>query len=119
VNDIKDLGKETDQMVSIGYECYTNYIAPNTLVFFRTGEGQQKFENIHVCEKGVPKVRQFIVMRDFFKAFPDKAKEYSELKKKNFLEYPEDYPAYRSAKAAFLEQVEAEAYKWDESREIK
>jgi GrpB-like predicted nucleotidyltransferase (UPF0157 family) len=51
-------------------------------------------------------------MRDYLRSHPEKVKEYSDLKKKNATLYPDDYPAYRAAKAPFLEQLEADAYEW-------
>lgn len=116
VNDVKDLSKETLKMVGIGYEWGENYIAPDTLLFFKTGPDGEKLENIHVCQVDAPKTRQFIVMRDFFRTFSEKAKQYADLKESNFQKHPDDYPAYRAAKAPFLTQMEKEAYEWEESR---
>ena len=115
VEKIQDLEKEKEEMVRSGYDWGENYIAPNTLIFFLVGPDGEKLENIHVCEIGAPRIKQFLVKRDFFKTFPNKAKEYSDLKEKNFKLYPDDYPAYREAKAPFLEKIEQEAYVWGES----
>jgi GrpB-like predicted nucleotidyltransferase (UPF0157 family) len=117
VEDIKDLSKETLAMVNDGYEWGENYIAPDTFLFSKTNPDGEKLENIHVCEVGALKTRQFLVMRDFFRAFPEKAKQYSDLKELNFKKYPDDYPAYRAAKTPFLQQMEKEAYEWEEGEE--
>lgn len=116
VKDVKNLSQETLAMIDSGYEWGENYIAPGTLLFFKTGPDGEKLENIHVCKVGAPKARQFLIMRDFFRTFPEKAKQYADLKESNFQKHPDDYPAYRAAKAPFLEQMEKEAYKWEESR---
>lgn len=116
VKDVKDLPQETLKMVDAGYEWGENYIAPNTLIFFKLGADGEKLENIHVCEQNVPKAKQFLVMRDFFRTFPEKAKAYSELKEMNSQKYPDDYPAYRAAKKPFLDEMEKEAYEWSEGR---
>lgn len=113
VKDVKDLSKETDDMVKAGYEWGENYIAPDTLIYFNVGRDGEKLENIHVCKEDSPKVKQFIVMRDFLRAFPDKAKEYSDLKEINFKKYPDSYIAYRNAKTAFLDEIQKEAYEWE------
>jgi len=115
VNRIEEFEKEKEEMIKAGYEWGENYIAPDTLLFFKTGTDGEKMENIHVCKKGSLKERQFLVMRDFLRTFPNKAKEYSDLKKKLFEQYPNDYPAYRSAKAPFLERVRDDAYAWEEN----
>lgn len=112
VSKMEDFNTEKDQMIKAGYEWGENYIAPNTLLFFKLGSDGDKLENIHVCEVGAPKERQFIIMRDYFRSHPNKAKEYSDLKLKNTNLYPYDYPAYRAAKAPFLQKMEIEAYEW-------
>lgn len=114
VKDVKDLSLETVKMIDAGYEWGENYIASDTLLFFKTGPASDKLENIHVCQINAPQARQFLVMRDFFRKFPKKAEQYANLKEANFLKYPDDYPAYRAAKASFLAQMEKEAYEWEE-----
>ncbi len=116
VKDVQDLQQETIEMVGAGYEWGENYIAPNTLIFFKTGPHEEKLENIHVCLGDSPKAKQFLIMRDFFRAFPEKAKAYSDLKEVNISKYPHDYPAYRTAKKPFLDLIEKEAYEWDTQR---
>jgi GrpB-like predicted nucleotidyltransferase (UPF0157 family) len=112
VETIKDLEEQKEKMIEAGYEWAENYIAPQTLIFFRVGEEGEKTDNIHVCEKDSPKARQLIIIRDYLRVHPKKAEEYSNLKEKNKELYPDDYPAYREAKSSFLKQIEKEAYKW-------
>ncbi len=112
VEKIEPFQEQKDKMTEAGYEWDENYIAPNTLLFFRLGPDGEKLENIHVCERGSAKESQFIVMRDYLRAHPQKVKEYSDLKEMNALLYPSDYPAYRAAKAPFLQKLEREAYEW-------
>lgn len=116
VKDIKNISEQIDKMVDVGYDWGENYIAPNTIIFFKCGPDGEKLENIHVCEANAPKVKQFLIMRDFFRAFPEKAKQYADLKELNFQKYPDDYPAYRAAKKPFLDEIEKEAYGWFESK---
>ena len=116
VKKMEDFIAQKEAMVNAGYEWGSDYIAPNTLLFFNLGPDGEKLQNIHVCEKDSPKARQFLVMRNFFRVFPDKAKEYSDLKEKNSILYADDYPAYRAAKAPFLTRMEQEAYAWEDSK---
>jgi len=113
VKKMESFEEQKELMVNAGYEWGENYIAPNTLLFFKMRSDGEKLENIHVCEGDAPKGRQFIVMRDYLRLHPEKVKEYSDLKKENAKRYPDDYPAYREAKAPFLRQLEAEAYEWN------
>jgi GrpB-like predicted nucleotidyltransferase (UPF0157 family) len=112
VEKMEEFLEQREKMISAGYEWGENYIAPNTQLFFKMAQDGSKTENIHICEIGAPKEKQFLVMRDFFRSFPEKAKEYSDLKEKNFALNPDDYPAYREAKAPFLAKMEQEAYEW-------
>jgi len=112
VKNIDDLSEETLKMESLNYLYGKDYIEPRSILFFKTTDEDQKLENIHVCEKDSQKTKQFLIMRDFFRTFPEKAKEYSDLKRKNFEQFPNDYPAYRLAKTPFLQKMEQEAYDW-------
>lgn len=118
VENVHDLADETQRMVDLGYEWGSNYIAPDTLIFFKTAPDGSKLENIHICHRHEPKTKQFLIMRDFFRAFPEKAKAYSDLKFANAAKHPDDYPAYRAAKKPFLDEVEKEAYVWNESGRV-
>ncbi len=117
INKMEVFQEEKDKMIKAGYEWGENYIAPNTLIFFKLGPDGEKLENIHVCEKGSAKESQFIVMRDYLRTYPEKAKEYSSLKEKNVSLYANDYPAYRAAKVPYLEELEKEAYEWKAKQE--
>lgn len=116
VEKIEDFTKQKEVMTAAGYEWGENYIAPNTLIFYKTADDGSKTENIHVCEAGSPKERQFLVMRDYFRTHPEKAKEYSDVKEQSYFANPDDYPAYRKAKSPFLQQMEQEAYLWEENK---
>lgn len=113
VEEMEPFLEQKDRMISAGYEWGENYIEPNSLIFFKLGPDGEKLENIHVCKKGSVKARQFIVMRDYLRSHSEKVKAYSDLKEINVSLYPDDYPAYREAKAPFLEQLEKDAYEWE------
>lgn len=108
--------KQKEKMVEAGYEWVENYIAPDSLIFYKLGNEGEKLENIHVLEGKAPKARQFIVMRDYLRTHPEKAKAYSEVKQKGFDLHPDDYPAYRGVKDPFLKEIESLAYEWDDLR---
>ncbi len=99
-------------MESLGYKWGDNQIAPGTIVFYKETADGGKSENVHVCELDSPKAKQFIVMRNYFRAHPEQALEYSDLKVALKQEHPHDYPAYRLGKKAFLDQAEQWAHEW-------
>jgi GrpB-like predicted nucleotidyltransferase (UPF0157 family) len=96
---------EREEMTKYGYQNGDNYIAPETIIFFKTEEGDRKTENIHVCVKNSPKAIRFITTRDYLRVHPEKAKEYSQLKEELQKKYPHDYPAYREAKDSFVNEI--------------
>ncbi|KKP68203.1 MAG: hypothetical protein UR66_C0007G0010 [Candidatus Moranbacteria bacterium GW2011_GWE1_35_17] len=118
VEKIEDFLEQRERMTLLGYQWGEDYIAPNTQIFFKMANDKSKTENIHICERNSLKEKQFLIMRDFFRTFPSKAKEYSILKEKNHALYPEDYPAYREAKSSFLEKMEQEAYVWEKTKNL-
>ncbi len=115
VKKIASFLEEKELMKENGYEYKENYIAPNTMLFYKNNNEGEKIENIHVCEIGSPKSRQFIAMRDYLRSHPNIIKEYSDLKQNNYNLYPNNYIEYRSAKALFLQKLEREAYLWSET----
>jgi GrpB-like predicted nucleotidyltransferase (UPF0157 family) len=117
VSNVDDLENEIDQMVKLGYGWARDYIEERSVDFYKVKEGLQKIVNIHTCEVGSLKAKRFIVMRDYMRSHPEKASEYSDLKKKIYKQFPEDYPRYRQEKQPFLENLEQEAYRWHQTLE--
>lgn len=113
VEKLEPFEKEKELMIEAGYEWHY-YPDPEGLAFSKFGNEGEKLEGIHLCEKISPWVRKFVAVRDYLRTHPEKVREYSELKQKNAELHPNDYPAYRNAKAPFLEQLKQEAYRWEE-----
>ncbi len=111
VKDIRDIFKEKEKMKEFGYLWEDEYIAPDTAFIYKL-DGDRKIENIHVVPPGHYKIDEFVLKRDYFRAHPDKAKEYEDLKIKLNEQHPNDYPAYRAGKAAFLLEIEKLAKEW-------
>lgn len=104
---------EKEKMVEAGYEWGTNYIASNTLLFYKTEKGgDQKVENIHVLPIGSQSISQFLDIRDFLRAHSVWAEKYGNLKERLNIEFPGDYLAYREDKQDFLKQLQTLAKLW-------
>lgn len=116
VETLEPFTHEKEIMVAKGYEWAENYILPNTMIFYKTENGDRKTENIHLCVRDSFKAKQFVYMRDYLRTHPDKAKEYTDLKEKLNKEFPNDYPAYRAAKNDFLKEVEKQSFDWVANR---
>lgn len=119
VENIESLFHATESMKSMGYECGENYIAPRTMIFYKTGKDDQKLINIHVCEPNSYKIKQFIALRDFLRTFPEKAQEYSEFKKHLYAKHPDSYVAYREEKGPFLTRLVQEAFAWYDQKNFE
>lgn len=110
--------KEIAQMFEKGFDYARDYIAPRTLNFYQLDERGGKRNNIHVCEVGSTKAKQFLDIRDYLRTHPDKARLYAEEKHKNFLAHQNDYISYRESKDAFLKELEHAAYAWKAQNKI-
>ena len=51
VDNMEPFEVEKKLMIKAGYEWGENYIAPDTLIFYKLGPDGEKLENIHVCQK--------------------------------------------------------------------
>lgn len=111
VKDINDISSEKEQMTKFGYLWEDEYIAPDSCFIYKL-DGHRKIENIHVIASGHYKIDHFVLQRDYFKAHPDKLKEYEELKIHLNELHPDDYPSYRAGKHEFLDNIELLAKKW-------
>jgi len=115
VKDIKDIFNEKEKMKDFGYLWEDDYIEPNTTFIYKL-QDDKKVENIHICPKGHFKIDQFLFIRDYFLAHPEKLKEYEDLKVKLNEDFPDDYPSYREGKDQFLKDVQKLAEEWKENK---
>lgn len=116
VKKLEPFEKEKELMIKAGYK-WRYYSKPDEgLLFSKFNSDGEKFENIHICEENSPWVHKFILVRDYLRTHPEKAMGYSKLKQKNIELYPDNYPAYRDAKAPFLQRLKEEAEKWEKNK---
>ena len=116
VDKMQQFEDEKEKMVQVGYEWTENYIAPNTLLFYKNEESSnQRFENIHICERDSASVSQFLDIRNFLRLNSEWADKYSTLKEKLQAKYPNDYVAYREGKQDFLNQLRILVNVWKEN----
>ncbi len=112
VEKMESFEKEIKEMEDLDYSYGENYIAPDTILFFKENEHGSKTENIHVCEKDSPKAIQFITTRDYLRAHPERATQYGDLKELNAIKYADNYPEYRKAKQDFIDETERLTQEW-------
>ena len=96
----------TEKMRGLGYELEKDYIESNSITFWKTNTEGEKVENVHVCISNSFKSKQLSQVSKYLRQYPDKAKEYQELKSRLNKEFPDDYIKYREGKRIFLEDLE-------------
>jgi GrpB-like predicted nucleotidyltransferase (UPF0157 family) len=112
IDHYEEFPTEKEKMTERGYRYEDGYIAPDTILFYKAKEDDEKTINIHVCVKGSYDVEKFLEGRDYFLAHPERVKMYKELKEKLNKEFPNDYPSYRAGKQAFLKETKDLAHEW-------
>jgi GrpB-like predicted nucleotidyltransferase (UPF0157 family) len=112
VEKIESFDKEKEEMTKLGYESKDNYIAPETIIFFKTDDTGVKTENIHVCSKNSDRAIHLLASRDYLRTHPERAQQYSDLKDELYKKFPDDYVAYREAKRDFVNETEALTKEW-------
>ena len=115
VRELAGFEKERVAMAAAGYRCETDYIAERSL-FFERYEGGVRTVIIHLMPEGHPEVRKLLSMRDYLRAHPARATEYSELKQHLHVVHPDDYVAYREGKWQFLQDLKRDAEAWYDTR---
>ena len=67
---------------------------------------------IHAFQTGSPHIILHLEFRDFLRAHPAFAAEYSELKQQLAAAHPHDMNAYMDGKDGFIKEMEAKALAW-------
>jgi GrpB-like predicted nucleotidyltransferase (UPF0157 family) len=65
--------------------------------------------HLYICPLGSSAFERHILMRDFLRAHPEKAREYAELKQRLAAEFHENRTKYQEAKASFVDSLIAQA----------
>lgn len=105
VDDLENLKAEKETIISLGY-FLREKVLENHSILFEKFVDEEKTENIHVVEKSADLIGHFLNVRDYLREHPERLHEYSILKKRLKLEFPDNYQAYRAGKHDFLEETE-------------
>ncbi len=105
VNDLNVISKHIKDMQNAGYESIPALITPDSHLF-RKMHDNVLLSNVHVFQKGHPHVREMLALRDYLRTHSETVKEYSEIKQKLALAYPNDYAQYRKEKDEYMNKLE-------------
>ena len=92
----------------IGYLHEGNLGIAGREAFKYDGKEHLKKHHLYVCPEDSPELRRHIAFRDFLRAHPEAAREYSRIKEEGAKQYPDDIGGYIEHKSPFIERIYAE-----------
>jgi GrpB-like predicted nucleotidyltransferase (UPF0157 family) len=116
VADIKVLDQHNSQMNSLGYEAMGEFGIPTRRYFRRDNAAGVRAHQIHAFQIGSPQIARHFAFRDFLRAHPDIALQYSDLKRRLADAHPNDIEAYMDGKDTFIKETETKALSWLDTR---
>lgn len=92
----------------IGYLHEGNLGIAGREAFKYDGKEHLKKHHLYVCPEDSPELRRHIAFRDFLRAHPEAAREYSRIKEEGAKQFPNDIERYMEHKSQFIERIYAE-----------
>ena len=92
----------------IGYLHEGNLGIAGREAFKYDGKEHLKKHHLYVCPEDSPELRRHIAFRDFLRAHPEAAREYSRIKEEGAKQYPDDIGGYIEHKSPFIERIYTE-----------
>ena len=112
VVDIEEVDRQAGAMEALGYVGMGEFGLPGRR-FFRKDDAQgDRTHHAHIYGTDSPNWRRHLALRDFMRAHPDLAQEYSNLKQRLAAAHPEDIEAYMDGKDGFIKEMEQRALAW-------
>ncbi len=100
------------ELLSIGYESLGEYGIAGRRYFRKQSASGRRSHHLHIFESGSPHVMRHLAFRDYLRAHPAIAAEYSALKVGIIAAGDVTWDSYLDAKAPFIAQTEADAVIW-------
>lgn len=115
VKTITEVDQNNPAMAALGYEALGEYGIAGRRYFRKDNAAGIRTHHVHTFEKDSENAARHLAFRDFLRAHPTDAQQYSELKQKLAQEFPHDIEAYMDGKDAFIKQTERRAIVWRQS----
>lgn len=112
VADIGAVDGRDAELRSLGYDARGELGIPGRRYFSRNDSAGVRTHQIHAFQVGSPHVHRHLVFRDYLRARPEVAREYSDLKRRLAAAHPDDIEAYMDGKDGFIKAAEADALVW-------
>lgn len=109
VKDIAKLDLLTSAMEQAGYEAHGEFGLIGRRYFTKTDLDGKRLVNVHCYQTGNPEIKGHLLFKEYMLEHPEEATEYSELKEKLAIQFPDDIDAYCNGKDLFVKNILAKA----------
>ncbi|NNE66737.1 MAG: GrpB family protein [Pyrinomonadaceae bacterium] len=104
-DDLRSVEVNTPRLVELGYEAMGEFGIPGRRYFRKDVDGERKF-HLHVFETDSEEAKRHLRFRDYLKAHPKQAREYSGLKLKLVRECEGNIDRYMDGKDPFIREID-------------
>lgn len=112
VEDIDNLDARSDRLQSLGYEAMGAFGITGRRYFRKANAHGQRTHHLHVFARGSHHIERHIAFRDYLRAHPAVAAEYSAIKSSLIQGTNPSWDAYLDGKDPFIKATEADAVLW-------
>ncbi len=116
VPDLALVDAREDAMVSMGYQAKGAFGIEGRRYFRKDDASGTRTHHVHVFQTGSPDIDRHLVFRDYLRAHPQIARQYSDLKVALARKHPNDIEAYMDGKDSLVKAVERDALAWSQAR---
>ena len=96
-------------MAALGYTAMGEYGLPGRRYFRKDNAEGVRTHHVHTFQLGSSEVVRHLAFRDFMRANPDCAQQYSDLKRALAAQHPDDIDGYMDGKDEFVKAMEQRA----------
>jgi GrpB-like predicted nucleotidyltransferase (UPF0157 family) len=110
--DINTIDSRNAAMEAIGYEVMGECGIPGRRYFRKDDAEGIRTHHVHTFAAGTHGIERHLAFRDFMRAHPTFAEQYSDLKRKLARAYPDSIEQYMDGKDGFMKEMERRAAQW-------
>jgi GrpB-like predicted nucleotidyltransferase (UPF0157 family) len=106
VQDLREVDDRSLAMESLGYEVMGEFGIEDRRFFRKDNHAGIRTHHVHIFEVNSAQIKRHLAFRDYILSHPEAAQEYSNLKQKLAIEYPNDIAEYQAGKAEFIKEID-------------
>lgn len=116
VDELDALDSRRAAMEQLGYEVMGEFGISGRRYFRKNDASGIRTHQVHAFQAGSIGATRHLAFRDYMIAHPEAAQAYGVLKEALARQHPDDFEAYMNGKDAFIQEHEAKALSWHQSR---